>query len=61
MIMYRKRRRSVEVGETAPPTETPCVRNCFYFDIYGTDPESPTTQGKPGAFTFPCDFKLFIT
>jgi hypothetical protein len=19
----------------------------FYFDIYGTDPDSPTTQGKP--------------
>jgi hypothetical protein len=37
---------SVE-GETAPPNETPPARNCFYFDICGTDPESPTTQGKP--------------
>jgi hypothetical protein len=33
--------------ETAPPTETPRVGNCFYFDICGTDLESPTTQGKP--------------
>jgi hypothetical protein len=45
--MYRKRRRSVEEEETAPPTETPPAVNCFYFDIYGTGPESPTTQGKP--------------
>jgi hypothetical protein len=38
---------SVEEGETPPPTETPPARNSFYFDICGTDPESPTTQGKP--------------
>jgi hypothetical protein len=38
---------SVEEEETAPPTETPPVGNSFYFDIYGTDPDSPTTQGKP--------------
>jgi hypothetical protein len=38
---------SVEEEETTPPTETPLAGNYFYFDIYGTDPESPTTQGKP--------------
>ena len=38
---------SVKEEETAPPTETPPARNSFYFDIYGTDPKSPTTQGKP--------------
>jgi hypothetical protein len=37
----------VEEEETTLPTETPPVRNCFYFDTYGTDPESHTTQGKP--------------
>jgi hypothetical protein len=37
----------VEEEETAPPTETPPARNSFYFDICGTDPKSPTTQGKP--------------
>jgi hypothetical protein len=48
MVMYRKRRRSiVEEEEIAPPIETPPARNSFYFDICGTDPESPTTQGKP--------------
>jgi hypothetical protein len=33
--------------ETAPPAEIPPIENNFYFDICGTDPESPTTQGKP--------------
>jgi hypothetical protein len=42
---------SVKGEETAPPTETPPAGNCFYFDICGTYPESPTTQGKPSAFT----------
>jgi hypothetical protein len=46
-LCIEKRRRSVEEEETAPPTETPPAKNCFYFDICGTDPESPTTQGKP--------------
>jgi hypothetical protein len=29
--------------EVAPPTENPPVGDSFYFDICGTDPESPTT------------------
>jgi hypothetical protein len=33
--------------ETAPQAEISPVENSFYFDICGTDPESPTTQGKP--------------
>jgi hypothetical protein len=37
----------VEEEETAPPAENPLAGNCFYFDIYGTEPDSPTTQGKP--------------
>jgi hypothetical protein len=37
---------SVEEEETTPPTKTPPAGNCFYFDIYGTDTNSPTTQGK---------------
>jgi hypothetical protein len=38
---------TVEEEETTPSTENPPVGNCFYFDIYGTEPDSPTTQGKP--------------
>jgi hypothetical protein len=41
--------------ETAPPTETPPAGSSFYFDIYGTDPESPTTQGKP-----PCIYLFLV-
>jgi hypothetical protein len=35
-----------EEEETAPSTENPPAGNCFYFDICGREPESPTTQGK---------------
>jgi hypothetical protein len=38
---------TVEEEETAPSTENPPARNCFYFDICGTEPDSPMTQGKP--------------
>jgi hypothetical protein len=33
--------------ETTPSTENPPAGNCFYFDICGTEPDSPRTQGKP--------------
>jgi hypothetical protein len=33
--------------ETAPQAEILPTENSFYSDICGTDPESPTTQGKP--------------
>jgi hypothetical protein len=36
----------VEEEEIAPPAETPPTGNSFYFDICGTDPKSPTTQGE---------------
>jgi hypothetical protein len=39
--------------EVAPPTEIPHDGDSFYFDICGTDPESPTTQGKPRCI-YPC-------
>jgi hypothetical protein len=38
---------TVEEEETTPSAENPPARNCFYFDICGTEPDSPTTQGKP--------------
>jgi hypothetical protein len=34
--------------EVAPRAEIPQVGENFYFDICGIDPESPTTEGKPG-------------
>jgi hypothetical protein len=40
-----------EVEEEArtppPPPEEHQAGSCFYFDICGTEPDSPVTQGKP--------------
>jgi hypothetical protein len=48
--------------EVVPQSENPPVENNFYFDICGTDPEPPATQGKPRCIIpFPCCFKNFIT
>jgi hypothetical protein len=38
---------TVEEEEPTPSTENPPTGNCFYFNICGTEPDSPTTQGKP--------------
>jgi hypothetical protein len=52
----------VQEEETAPSTENPHAGNCFYFVICGTEPDSPTTQGKPRCiYLFVEIFKLFIT
>ena len=47
LCIENKEEVSVEEEETAPPTENPPAGNCFYFDICETDPDYPTTQGKP--------------
>jgi hypothetical protein len=38
---------TVEEEEPTPSTENPPAGNYFYFDICGTEPDSPTIQGKP--------------
>jgi hypothetical protein len=38
---------TVEEEGTTPSKENPPTGNCFYFDICGTEPDCPTTQGKP--------------
>jgi hypothetical protein len=38
---------TVEEEEIAPSIENPPAGNSFYFDICGTEPDSPTTQGMP--------------
>jgi hypothetical protein len=48
---------TVEEEETTPSTENPPARNCFYFDICGAEPDSPTTQASPGAFATSLLFK----
>ena len=50
MIIYIENEEEIEVEEartTPPQPEEPQAGNCFYFDIYGAEPDSPITQGKP--------------
>jgi hypothetical protein len=58
-VIYIENEEEVEVEEAraTPPREEPPAGNCFYFDIYGAEPDSPITQGKPP----PCYFKIFLT
>jgi hypothetical protein len=49
MAIYIENEEEKEVEEartTPPPPEEPQAGNCFYFDICGTEPDSPITQGK---------------
>jgi hypothetical protein len=47
--------------EVAPQAEIPPIENNFYFDICGTDPEPPITQGKPRCiYPFPCVLKSLL-
>jgi hypothetical protein len=63
--LYLENEEEVEVeGEkTSPlPPQEHQADNCFYFDICGTEPESPINQGKPRCICHPLDtFKIFLT
>jgi hypothetical protein len=46
---------SIVEEEVVPPTENPPMENNFYFDIYGEEAVTSTTQGKPRCiYLFPC-------
>jgi hypothetical protein len=53
----------VEGEKTSPPPpQEHQADNCFYFDICGTEPESPVNQGKPWCICHLLDsFKSFLT
>jgi hypothetical protein len=46
--LYLENEEGVEVTEekTPPPSESQ-AENCFYFDICGSEPDSPINEGKP--------------
>jgi hypothetical protein len=52
-LLFIENEEEAIVEEVVPQAENPPVENNFFFDICGTDPEPPATQGKPrpGAFT----------
>jgi hypothetical protein len=62
LYIENKEKVTIKEEETTPSTENPPAGNCFYFDICGTEPDSPTTQGKPRCIChLLAVLKLFIT
>jgi hypothetical protein len=64
--LYLENEEVVEVEEAKtslpPPPEEHQAGNCFYFDIGGTEPNSPVTQGKPRCICHVLvTFKIFLT
>jgi hypothetical protein len=54
--LYLENEEEIEVEgarTSPPPPEEPRAGNCFYFDICGTEPDSPITQGKPRCIYHP--------
>jgi hypothetical protein len=42
----------IEKEKTPPPSESQ-AGNCFYFDICGSEPDSPINEGKPRCICHP--------
>jgi hypothetical protein len=64
--LYLENEEEVEVEETRasspPPPEEHHTCSCSYFDIYGSEPDSPVTQGKPRCIChLLVPFKIFLT
>jgi hypothetical protein len=59
--LYLENEEEVEVEEektSLPPRDGHQAGSCFYFDICGTEPDSPVNQGKPRCMQpLPCVFK----
>jgi hypothetical protein len=57
--LYIANEEEVEVEEERtppPPPEEHQAGSCFYFDIYGSEPDSPIKQGKPRCICHLLDF-----
>jgi hypothetical protein len=59
--LYLENEEEVEVEEirtsSPPPPKEHQAGNRFYFDICGTEPDSPVTRGKPRCILpLPCSF-----
>jgi hypothetical protein len=63
--LYLENKEEVEVEEektSPPPPEEHQAGNCFYFDICGTELDSPVKQGKPRCIChLLVPFKIFLT
>jgi ferric iron reductase protein FhuF len=59
ILLCLENEEEIEVTEekTPPPSESQ-AGNCFYFDICGSELDSPTNEGKPRCMQpLPCVFK----
>jgi hypothetical protein len=64
--LYLENEEEIEVEGTRtsspPPPEEHQAGNYFYFDICGTEPDSPVTQGKPRCIChLLVPFEIFLT
>jgi hypothetical protein len=46
MVMLEREEVEVTEEKTPPPSDSQ-AGNCFYFDICGSEPDSPDNEGKP--------------
>ena len=61
MLCIESEEEVVVEEEVVPQAENPPVENNSYFDICGTDPEPPATQGKPAGDYGKGDCRRFAT
>jgi hypothetical protein len=58
MVMLENEEEIEVTEEKTPPPWESQAGNCFYFDICGSEPDSPTNKGKPRCMQpLPCVFK----
>ena len=47
MVMLEREEEAEVTEERTPPPSDSQAGNCFYFDICGSEPDSPVNEGKP--------------
>jgi hypothetical protein len=61
MVMLEREEEVEVTEEKTPPPSDSRAGNCFYFDICGSEPDSPTNKGKPQCMQpLPCVFKILF-
>ena len=47
MVMLERKEEVEVTEENTPPPSDSQAGNCFYFDICGSEPDTPVNEGKP--------------
>jgi hypothetical protein len=56
MVMLEHEEEEEVTEERTPPPSDSQAGNCFYFDICGSEPDSPVNKGKPRCICHPLVF-----